>query len=117
MDASFQGSSSWPSASRVRRVERVERVEASTRIQATNPVRHSDRAQGAWPRPDPKSLSQGDIQWFQSLVMDSRGGGGAHRASLPAAQQVLDASRSPLLDSPAERIVDGLAHLRTLRGL
>lgn len=117
MDAAFQGSTGWTSATRIGRVDRVERVDPSLRIQPASPVRHSGRELGELPRPDPQTLSPGDVQWFQSLVMDAR----TYRASPPVSLSVADAgpaaSGSPLLDSPAERIVHGLAHLRTLRGL
>jgi len=117
MDAAFQGSSAWTSATRIGRVDRVERVEASSRIQPTSPVRHSGRELGELPRPDPQTLSPGDVQWFQSLVMDARVDGSPSRVALSASDAGLGASGASLVDSPAERIVHGLAHLRTLRGL
>lgn len=117
MDAAYQGSTAWTSATRIGRVDRVERVDPSSRIQPTNPVRHSGRELGELPRPDPQTLSPGDVQWFQSLVMDARVDGTPSRVVQSAADAGLGASSFSLSDSPAERIVHGLAHLRTLRGL
>jgi hypothetical protein len=117
MNLASWGALPWErSASRVDRIEPVQRGSASGLLR---PLRGDELR--PLTRPDPSGLYAGDVAHFERLV-GFRGAGEQEGPLVVTGgqapfQEPTGTVRSSIGQTPAERVVLGLAHLRTLHGL
>lgn len=94
-------------------ITRIERVERATRPQPPAAVRYSDLAHQDFLRPDLKGISNDDIKLFRSLLVDVLDVRKVVRFDISETE----VGKREVPDSIAERIVNCLAHLGSVRGL